>query len=353
LQQRAACGISWQRSFFSHGSSSSSLESRSATVNVAVPIPIRRHRGKFIASTVPEFDAQQLLIEMKLDGYSSADELSASMSKLPGIRQQGILQHGPQVAAHLRGLGIGSSELGSLFCRCPGLFSRPAEERAGVLYSQLMRLGLEAGQAASCFEQQPWAAHCCSFEPAIAVLAPLLAAGSKGGGRSGEQLLGDLLKKQPAALGLLKSGSAALQHKLDNLLQLGLSKQHVAAALKLSWALLTRTPEHLANLEAVLQHELGANRQLWVKVLRSKPRAADCSEATLRQRLQALVAVSNCVGGRWPHAWLCTQQGCGGQLMHHVAWMPVACCQPSTGVLLPLHTYCRAGIWQGGGKQDG
>ncbi|KAI3427341.1 hypothetical protein D9Q98_010258 [Chlorella vulgaris] len=227
---------------------------------------------------------------MKLDGYSSADELSASMSKLPGIRQQGILQHWPQVAAHLLDLGTGISELGPLFCRCPELFSRPAEERAGVLYSQLMRLGLEAGQAASCFEQQPWAAHCCSFEPAIAVLAPLLAAGSKGGGRSGEQLLGDLLKKQPAALGLLKLGSAALQHKLDNLLQLGLSKQHVAAALKLSWALLTRTPEHLANLEAVLQHELGANRQLWDKVLRSKPRAADCSETALRQRAQALVA---------------------------------------------------------------
>jgi hypothetical protein len=158
------------------------------------------------------------------------------------------------------GLGIRSSELGPLFCQCPELFSRAAEERAGVLYSQLMGLGLSAGQAARCFERQPEAAVSVSVEPAIAVLAPLLAAGSKGGGRPGEQVLGDLLKGQPAAVRLLLNrGSAALQRNLDNLLQLGLSKQQVAAALKLSWALLTRTPEHLARLEAVVQQELGAN----------------------------------------------------------------------------------------------
>ncbi|KAI3427311.1 hypothetical protein D9Q98_010228 [Chlorella vulgaris] len=168
------------------------------------------------------------------------------MGKLPGIRQQGILQHGPQVAAHLRGLGIGSSKLGSLFCRCPELFSRPAEERAGVLFSQLMRLGLSAGQAARLFELHPGAAGSISFAPAIALLAPLQAAGSKDGGRPGEQLLGDLLKGHPSA--------------------------------------------HLAKLEAVVQHELGANRQLWVKVLGSTPRAAGCSEAMFRQRAQALVA---------------------------------------------------------------
>ncbi|KAI3427302.1 hypothetical protein D9Q98_010221 [Chlorella vulgaris] len=202
---------------------------------------------------------------MQLDGYGSADELSASMGKLPGIRQQGILQHGPQVAAHLRGLGIESSELGSLFCRCPCLFSRPAEERAGVLYSQLMGLGLSAGQAARCFEQQPGAAGSISFEPAISVLAPLLAAGSKGAGRTGEQLLGNLLKGRPGAVGLLHYGAAALQHNLNNLLQLGLSKQQVVTALLQSWPLLIYTPENLARTEALVQDELGANRQLWVK----------------------------------------------------------------------------------------
>ncbi|KAI3427317.1 hypothetical protein D9Q98_010234 [Chlorella vulgaris] len=293
LQQRGASGISWQHSIHSittHGSSSSSLASRSATMDVAGPAQARRHRGKFIASVVPGFDAQQLLRNMQLDDYGSADELSASMGKLPGIRQQGILQHGPQVAAHLRGLGMESSELVLLFCRCPELFSRPAEERAGVLFRQLMGLGLEAGHAASCFEQQPWAAQCCSFEPANAVLASLLAAGSKGGGRTGEQLLGDVLTKHPSAVGLLQYRAELLQHNLDNLLQLGLTKQQVSAALLQSWALLTCSPQHLARMEEVVWQELGADRQLWVKVLGSAARLAGCSEATLRQRAQALVA---------------------------------------------------------------
>ncbi|KAI3427343.1 hypothetical protein D9Q98_010260 [Chlorella vulgaris] len=260
-----------------------------AVTDVAVPAPARRRVGRPM-SAVPEFDAQQLLRDMQLDGYGSADELSASMGKLPGIRQQGILQHGPQVAAHLRGLGIGSSELGPLFCRCPELFSWPAEERAGVLYSQLMRLGLSAGQAARCFEQHYGAATTLSFEPAIAVLAPLLAAGSKGGSRSGEQLLGDLLKRQPGAVTLLQHGAQALKRNMDNLLQLGLSKQQVVKALSQDFTLLNHSSEHLARMEAVVQQELGADRQLWVKVLRSKPRAACCSVVIFRQRAQALVA---------------------------------------------------------------
>ncbi|KAI3427316.1 hypothetical protein D9Q98_010233 [Chlorella vulgaris] len=273
-------------------SSSSNCGSRAvaAVTAAAIPALVTQQRRGRAASVVPEFDARQLLRDMQLDGYGSATELAASMGKLPGIRQQGILQHGPQVAAHLRSLGIGSRELGPLFCRCPELFSRAAEERAGVLYSQLMGLGLSAGQAASCFEQQPGAANFRSFEPAIAVLAPLLAAGSKGSGRTAEQVLGDLLKKQPAAIGLLQCGAESLQRNLDNLLQLGLTKRQVVAAMLQAWALLTLTPENLARSDAVVQHELGADCQLWVKVLRSAPRTAACHVATLRQRAQALVA---------------------------------------------------------------
>jgi hypothetical protein len=153
-------------------------------------------------------------------------------------------------------------------------------------------------------------------------------------------------------LGLLRFGSAALQHNLDNLQQLGLSKQHVVTALSQNAVLLTYTPEQLARMDAVMQQELGADRQLWIKVLRRTPRAAGCSPATLRQRAQALVAVSNCVGGLAACMALHSTAG-GSQLMHHVAWMPVACCQPSTVVLLPLHTYCCTGIWQAGGMHDG
>jgi hypothetical protein len=71
----------------------------------------------------------------------------------------------------------------------------------------------------------------------------------------------------------------------------------LVAALHQSWVLLAHAPERLAKLEAVVQQELGANRQLWVKVLGSKPRTAICTEAALRQRGQALVAVSDCVWG--------------------------------------------------------
>jgi hypothetical protein len=202
------------------------------------------------------------------------------------------------MVAYLQGLGIDLAQLGRLLCRCPALFSRPAEERAGVLFSQLMRLALSAGQAAACFVQQPVAANARSFEAAIAVLAPLLAAGSKGGGRSGEQLLGDLLKQQPGGVLLLSSRAEALQRNVNNLLQLGPSKQQVLNALRQDWKLLSYTPEHLAKLEAVLQQELGADRKLWAKVLRSNPRAAACSGATFKQRAQALVAVSVAFGSK-------------------------------------------------------
>ncbi|KAI3427385.1 hypothetical protein D9Q98_010300 [Chlorella vulgaris] len=226
-------------------------------------------------------------------GIADVAAVARAVAALFGPRQRGVLDHGLAVAAFLQGLGIKQAQRGRLLRRCPELFSRPAEERAGVLFSQLMRLGLSAGQAARCFEQETQAPTARSFEPAIAVLAPLLAAGSNSGGRTGEQLLGDLLKKQPAGVTLLlKWGTLALQRNVDNLLQLGLSKQQVVNALKQNWALLTRPPEHLAKLEAVLQQELGADRKLWVKVLHRAARVASCSEDTLRQRAQALMAVS-------------------------------------------------------------
>jgi hypothetical protein len=218
--------------------------------------------------------------------------VARAVAGLPCSRQQGVLDHGLAVAAFLQGLGIDQAQLGRLLRRCPVLFSRPAEERAGMLFSQLMQLGLSAGQAACCFEQQPQAAVKPSFEAAIAPLAPLLAAGSKSGGRTGEQLLGDLLKKEPSGVHLLNYRAEALQHNVDNLLQLGLSKEQVVKALRQNPILLACSPERLAKLEAVLQQELGADRQLWVNMLHRAARVASCSEATVRQRGQALVAVS-------------------------------------------------------------
>ncbi|KAI3427398.1 hypothetical protein D9Q98_010313 [Chlorella vulgaris] len=223
-------------------------------------------------------------------GVADVAAVARAVAARNGPRQQGVLDHGLAVAAYLQGLGIDCAQLGRLLCRCPELLSWPSEERVAVLFSQLMRLGLSAGQAAVCFEQQPFAAGVPSFEPAIAVLAPLLAAGSKGGGRPGEQLLGELLKKQAAAVLLLTLSSETLQGNVDNLLQLGLSEEQVVRILPQFPTLLARSPEHLAKLEAVLRQEMGADRQLWVKVLHGAARVASCSDATVRQRAQALVA---------------------------------------------------------------
>ncbi|KAI3427346.1 hypothetical protein D9Q98_010263 [Chlorella vulgaris] len=92
-----ACQIVLQRQQWRcsvHSSNIGGSIAVAAVTDDAVPAPIRQQRGRPL-SLVPEFDAQQLLRDMQLD-TTFADELSASMGKLPGIRQQGILQHGPQ-----------------------------------------------------------------------------------------------------------------------------------------------------------------------------------------------------------------------------------------------------------------
>jgi hypothetical protein len=209
-------------------------------------------------------------------------------------RQQGNKDHGAAVAAYLAGLGIEQGQLGRLLLRCPLLFSWLVEQRAGVLFGQVMALGLTAAQAARCVEQQPFAAETPSFEPAVVVLAPLLAAGRRASdvGKTGEQLLAELLVGQPAASGLLMSDGQRLQQRIDSLLQLGLTDRQLVAAVRQDWSLLTCTPERLAALEAVLQQELGADRQLWCRVLRRATLVSRISEDRLRQVVLALVAVS-------------------------------------------------------------
>ncbi|KAI3427378.1 hypothetical protein D9Q98_010294 [Chlorella vulgaris] len=253
-----------------------------------VELEMVMRRGKSVA--VPPELAAGLAPLAAACGVADIAALARAVAVLAGSRQQGMLDHGLAVAAYLQGLGIDQGQLGRLLSRCPFLFSWPAEERAGMLFSQLMRLGLSAGQAAACFEVRPQAAATPSFEAAISVLAPLLAAGSTVIDRSGEQLLGDLLKKQPSAVMLLQCSAEALQGNVDNLLQLGLSKGQLMKLLRQNPGLLAKSRKHLAKLEAMLQQELGADRKLWVKVLNRNARVATCSEATVRQRAQALVA---------------------------------------------------------------
>jgi hypothetical protein len=280
-----------------------------------VELEMVMRRGKLVAVS-PELAAGLAPLAAACSVADMA-ALARAVAALNGSRQQGVLDQGLAVAAYLQGLGVDQGQLGRLLCRCPALFSWPLEERAGVLLSQLMRLGLSAGQVADCFKTQPEAATTPSFEPAIAVVAPLLAAGSKVGGRTGEQLLGDLLKKQPAGVRLLKYGAKALQRNVDNLLQLGLSKDSMMSLLRQSSALLTRTPEHLARLEGVLQQELGADRKLWAKVLEIHVRVANCSEATVRQRAQALVAVSVTGIGLDCQTWSASNEGLHQCMLFH------------------------------------
>jgi hypothetical protein len=222
-------------------------------------------------------------------------ELAGLAAALAQKRQQGVLQHGTSVAAYLTGLGIEQGQLGRLLMRCPYLFSWPVEQRAGVLYGQLMALGLTAAQAGRCFEQHHFAALSPSFAQAIAVLAPLLAAGCKASdiGKTGLQLLGELLVRQPAAVRLLQFRRELLQQRIGSLLQQGLTERRLVAGLQQTMSLLTFPPERLAAQEAVLQQELGADHQLWLKVLHSGSRAI-AAEDRLRRRAQALVAVRTC-----------------------------------------------------------
>ncbi len=250
----------------------------------------------------------QLAAELRplaaLLGVADTAALSRAVAALGPKREQGLLEHGPAVAELLLSLGVPQPQVAQLLQRCPLLFSRPAEQRAALLFGQLARLGLTAPEAARCFVQMPTAAGTPDFEPAIPVLAELFAAGSSAGGsRSGEQLLGDLLRKQPAAVGLLEWNAGTLQQRISNLAQrYGPHWEQenkevvIMAAMQPNALLLTRPAEHLLSLEAVLQQELGqqpgdGTRQL-ASILQHQARAAGCSPDTLRQRARALLAVS-------------------------------------------------------------
>ena len=200
-------------------------------------------------------------------GVADAAELSRHVAALGPKCEAGVVEHGTAVAQLLLSLGVQRPQLAKLLERCLQLFSWPPGERAAVLFGQLARLGLTAAEAARCFDQQPAAANPRSFEPPIGVLAPLLAAGSKAGGsKSGEQLLGGLLQRQPAAVGLLMREASTLQQRLSNLEQRygphwsWENKQAViVAAMGQNWKLPSLSPDNpgLLALEAALQQELG------------------------------------------------------------------------------------------------
>ena len=234
-------------------------------------------------------------------GIVDTAELSRRVAALGPKPERRVLEHGAAVAQLLLSLGVPRAQLAALLWCCPVLFSWPAEHRAALLFGQLARLGLTAGQAARCFELQPVAANAHSFDPAIVVLAELFAAGSKeGGGRSGEQLLGDYLRGQPAAVGLLKLQPDTLQQRISNLVQRygphweQQNKQAViVAAMQQHALLLTRPAAHLLAQKAVLQQEVGQQpgdgTRLLASMIQYEARVAAASTQLLQQRARALV----------------------------------------------------------------
>ena len=78
-------------------------------------------RGGSVKSPVPHVDRAQLLHSMGLPGWP--ETILNRMLRLPGVRQQGGLEHAAAVAARLRGLGLVQQQLAGLVDGCPLLFT--------------------------------------------------------------------------------------------------------------------------------------------------------------------------------------------------------------------------------------
>ena len=81
-------------------------------------------------------------------GVADSAELSRSVAALGPKPERRVVEHGAAVAQLLLSLGVPRTQLAALLWCCPVLFSWPAEHRAALLFGQLARLGLTAGQAA-------------------------------------------------------------------------------------------------------------------------------------------------------------------------------------------------------------
>ncbi|KAI3432770.1 hypothetical protein D9Q98_004310 [Chlorella vulgaris] len=254
--------------------------------------PKRAGRPK---SEAPAYDAQQLL--RSLGFIDSPAELRRSMSKMNGIRQQGVLQHAAAVVAHLRGLGLEQQLLEQQFVRCPELFSWPPEERAEGLFSELMSSGLTAAEAARCFVAHPTAVQCISLSGSIEVVDEILShsqdsnRGVKPKVPAAQRTAAAMLRTDPSAVQILFVDATKLRRQRDRLVVLGCSP---AAVAKLLWSLPTlfAKADSVAQLEQaadVLHDELGLAPETVLELVASKaPRWLTSNQDTLRQRAAAL-----------------------------------------------------------------
>ncbi|KAI7837656.1 hypothetical protein COHA_008518 [Chlorella ohadii] len=258
-------------------------------------------QGRRKTQPVPDVDAEQLLHSLGLGGTAEPAALLRKLRKLPGVRQQSVLDNAAAVAAHLLNpaVGLTAQQAGQLLERCPYLFSWPPEQRAAVLFGQLMAAGLAAAAAAQCFVRYPTGAKSTTFAPGLAELAAILAhSEDKQGGRgrraevpTAQRTVAALLSRIPTAVALVCNTAGYLQQRAAELQQAGFTAADVAA---LAW----RRPELLhrdaaakvASKAAVLQQELGLPAaQVVSLVAKRRPQWLTCTVSAIWERAAALV----------------------------------------------------------------
>ena len=292
----------------------------------------RKKRGPPF-SPVPDIDAAQLLRSLGLEGAADPAALLKHLRKLPGVRQQGVLDNAAAVVAHLLGLAVGLMQLGQMLQHCPYLFSWPPEQRAAALFGELMGVGLAAEQAVQCFIKYPEAAVVSSFAAGLAELAAILAHSQDSSKTkqpkvpAAERTAAALLQQTPSAVRLVCNAAGYLQQRAAELQQVGFTPAQVAA---LAWQqpelLRTDSAAKVAKAAAVLQQELGLTAAEVVSLVASrKPRWLTNSSGTLRERAAALAEV-----------------GAGAPLAS--VGLLALCFQTNNGIPPCLTA---AGIWQG------
>jgi len=224
-----------------------------------------------------------------------------AMGRLNGLRQQGVLQHAAAVAAHLRSPAVGLEEgqLEELFVGCPVLFSWAPQERAGLLFGQLMAAGLTAADAAACFIACPNLAQCRSMEAGLAELAAILqhSQDSKHGKQAqvpaAERTSAALLRKLPSACQLVVMKAGGLKQRVDSLVSLGCTRADVARLVwnrsEFVWG---DSAQRVQRAIEVLQDKLGLDAAVVVSMVVSGATSwLRCRKETLAARCDALVEV--------------------------------------------------------------
>jgi len=260
---------------------------------------------------VPDVDAEQLLHSLGLSGTADPAALLRNLRKLPGIRQQGVLDNAAGVTAHLLSpaVGLTAQQAGQLLECCPELFSWPPEQRAAVLFGQLLGAGLVAEAAAQCFAAYTEAAQRTTLAPGLAELADILAHSqdrdSSLGGPvpkvpAAQRTVAALLSKRPNAVHLVCQSASYLQQRAAELQQAGFTAAQVAATAWVQPELLcTDSVARVANKAEVVQQELGLSAMQVVSlVAKRRPGWISCSVDTLRERAAAVAEVS-ATGSLW------------------------------------------------------